>query len=227
MTFIEFTTQVMKKQKQQKVEIIPVTSGSITLFDQILDMDDMIKATFDATESATKFYQIYPDIKEALKGQDYKSIFYAYKLGYAYTGVPNDLAYVLYKSLSGLGKKYVNTAIFGAFQYLKSYADTQWISEAGEFTLKDLIDNVYGKHASLITESNPIVKSDDSYELYVGNVDRVALLPDDIGKTISFDDAQKIEFDQDKGIMLGTIPLRTFNNRLGVTLDDFDLRECI
>ena len=100
MTFIEFTTQVMKKQKQQKVEIIPVTSGSITLFDQILDMDDMIKATFDATESATKFYQIYPDIKEAFKGQDYKSIFYAYKLGYAYTGVPNDLAYVLYKSLS-------------------------------------------------------------------------------------------------------------------------------
>lgn len=226
MNILEMNKEILRGKKTP-VKYNPIDNGDLVVFNQILNIDESIKLAFDGTEDASRFYRMIPDAKVALGNTDAESVFYAFKLGYAYTGAPAKLVYVLTKSLNGLGGKYINTAIFGVYQYLRPYVNTQWVSDAGEVTLKDLIENVYNKPIDLLTESKPLIKSDDAYELYISDVDRIAILPVDIGELISYEDALNVKFDSSVGIVLSGIPLRSFNGRLGITMDDFDLRECV
>lgn len=228
MKYIEFTHQITKGNKEACN--YPVAGDDeLQKFIDILSISNGIVDAVNSTEDANEFYKAYPSIKKVMNKATAVDIFYAYKLGNYFKGVPNKAVYILRRAKQEASNvKAVNTIIESCLALLKPYIQYEYVSEHGTFTLKDIIDTVFGYPVDLLTMSKLNIKIDDRMsELYVPNVDRVALIPADISLLLSFEDCLNIKYSYELGIHLSGTALRTFNGRYGILVSgsDFDLLE--
>ena len=151
------------------------------------------------------------------------------KLGQYYKGIPNRLVYILKKLIKALNDRVLpNHIIELGESLLTPYARKNYISEYGRFTFKDILENICNQTITLLSDANYLVKiSGEVYEVFISDVQRVALLPDDIAARLTYEDCLSLQYDPEKGVCLRDIPLRTWGNRLGVIKNDFDLVEVL
>lgn len=206
---------------------VEITDDDILLFQSLLNISNDIVNTFNNTDDVNSFLSVFPDIKEICGSNVVVECFYAVKLGYYVKGVPTKLLYILKKAFEKEESvKYPNTILARCIGLIKPYTMKFYETDTGKVTLKDIIENFTGYTIKLLTDSTTLVKTNGYYELWVPDAERVAILPEDIAKMLSEDDCDNIRFDLSKGLVLHDIPLRTFNGRIGITHDEFDLREC-
>jgi hypothetical protein len=213
--------------KKKEVSIPVISSEDLQLFKRTIATSAYIKKLFESTDDANSFFAVCADIKQVVGAKKCVECFYACKTGFYMKGIPAKLVYILQKVVKEYGKDFPNMALNGSIQYIKPYVNCLFVVDDKQYDVKDVIENIYGKPIKLINTSVRKVDYGSTSEVYVSDVERVAIMPDGISGTMSQEDCEKLTYCTEYGIMLGDIPVRTLGNRLGITKDDFDLRECI
>lgn len=227
MSVIEMNTLLVSKKGLKETEVRLLPQEVLTEFVECVNINDTIQSDFEVTNNHNSFFANYNNILKIV-GKEYASdCFYAVKLGSYFKGVPNKVAYFLEQALQAYENTFVNSAFGCVYSILKPYEDKLFCSEAGQFTIKDIAENIIGRAVDLITIDIPKVKAGNFYEIWVPTEKRVAIVPEDIGNTLSYENIEQLTFSTDKGICIGDTPIRTLNGRFGITSHDFDLRECI
>ena len=226
MTLVEFN-DILEYGEKKSTSVPVITQNDLELFQKTINMSIRVSNTYDNTDDANSFFALYPDVKKIVGSAICVECFYACKLGYFMHAIPSKLVYIVNKMLKENDRVYINKAINTAVQLLKPYVYCSFDYAGESYTVKDVIENLAGHSIKLITSSLHKVKVNDDWEVYIPDVDKIALLPDGIGGPISLEDCESLTFDKEKGIMLGDIPIRTIGNRIGLTRDDFDLRDCL
>lgn len=201
------------------------TKEDLDFFRSLLAISESYIGSLQRIEVASEFYDAYELFKKSIPVEKQAEMFYAAKLGFVFDNVPSRLVYILNKAIKTYDT--VNVAISSIDnRILQKFLDKGSLHP--DIIIKDVVDSLYGKDTELITNTNRKVKADDeTYEIYVQNTDRVVVVPADIANCIeSREDLENINFKDDLGVCLYDKPLRTFNGRLGITYDDYDLREC-
>lgn len=225
MNLLEMNDKILVPKKKV-TKVAEIKQDKLVDFKTLVAMSKMTESAFDVLEDANAFYKMFPDIKKLIGANICVEVFYACKLGYYYEGIPTKLLFILNKTVKVNGREHINKALNPAVTLLRSYVDNAYQYSGEKITVKDVLENIIGEPVALLTTSELKVKSSDCWEVYIKDAERVALLPEDIASMLSYSDCEKLSFDIGKGIMLEDIPVRTLNNRLGITRDDFDLREC-
>lgn len=222
--------------KKSVCKIPMITDEDLILFKKAINISPTVLKIFESTNDSNSFFAVCPDVKKIVGASKAVECFYAVKLGYYMKNVPMRLIYIINELNTSYQEKYVNVALNSAIPLLSNYAKCRYTTEDGkEIDLKTVIENVYGRSIKLINSSVRKVEYDDAVELYVpddkGKNGRVALLCSNMAKMLSPDDCEKVYYNRSLGITLktstGEIPIRTLGNRLGITKDEFDLRECV
>lgn len=220
MSYIEFTREACRKADGKKLyEVKPFTPEQSKAFRDLLSASETFADTFNKTESAKGFFKHFPDFKEM--GIANEELFYAFKLGYTAVGIPSELVYILTKSVKTYGVANPNCTLWTCYKLIKSYADYSYKVGEDILNLQDVIYAIFKNKFDFITPRRNISGS----EVYVHNKDSIALLPSDIINAI---DGQKVYYDKD-GLYVGEDKklLRLMCDRIGITTDDFDLRESV
>lgn len=226
MNLLEFNDKVLISKKKT-VNVPKFDNDKLIEFKELLSISLNMKNAFGAIDDSNAFFKMYPDVKKVIGARICAEVFYACKLGYYYDGIPSKLVYILNKAVKNHGKDFPNLTINSAISLLRTYASAQYKYEGKTLEVKDVLDNVFGTSVQLLTTAKMKIKVGDNWEVFIPDVERVAIMPDDIASMISYGDCDKLSFDINKGIMLGDVPVRTMNGRVGITRNDFDLRECI
>ena len=225
MNLIEMNDKIMGGKKKA-VKVAEVSQEKLIEFKSLVSISKMAESAFDTLEDANAFYKMFPYIKKIIGTNICVEVFYACKLGHFYSGIPAKLTFILEKAVRTGDKQHINAMLNPAVNLLRTYADASWKFDGQQVTMKDVLENIVGAPVTLLTSSTLKVQSKDCWEVYIKDAERVALFPNDIATMISYGDCEKLHFDIGKGILLGDIPVRTLNNRIGITKDEFDLREC-
>lgn len=226
MNLLELNDKILISKKKT-VNVPTFSDDKLKEFKEIISISMNMKNSFQMLDDSNAFFKAFPDVKKVLGVKICTEIFYACKLGYYYEGVPAKLVYILQKAIVNHGKEYPNVTLNSAVNLLKPYACAQYKCNNNIVTVKDVLDNVFGYSVQLLTTAKTKIKPGLYWEVFIPDVERVAIMPDDIASMISYGDCDKLSFDFRKGIMLEDVPVRTMNGRVGITKNDFDLRECI
>ena len=225
MNLVEMNEAILTgSKKQQKVPVF--NQEQLIGFKKLLKVSNVIEGVYEETEDSNSFFSMFPDIKKVAGGSVSVEMFYAAKTGFYYPGVPARLIYILNKLFAGGKYESINASLNSAIKLLQLYCKSSWKYGEETVTMKDVIENITGKSVTLLTVSVPKTDANGVYEVWVPNVERVALLPQHIYEKLSYQDCEKIEYTPD-GLSLNGMLLRTFSDRLGITKSDFDLRECL
>ncbi len=227
MTLIEFNDKLLVNKGRKLVTPAEFTQEEVNEFRRIIAVNAQVKALYNTCEDSKAFLEVCPWLKRIYGLDKYTELFYASKLKAYYKGVPCKLTYILNRLFDEFGNQHINTTVAIGVKLLTPYVNDIYNIDGQEATLKDLIDNYAGHIVKLLTKTVRKVKSADCYELYVNNVDRVALIPNDIANMLPYDMCAKLSYEKMKGLFIDDLILRTLNDRLGVTKDDFDLRKCV
>lgn len=218
--YIDFTKAISYK-RERKVYKNPITKNTEdtkNVLENLIATVPQLATVFNTCDDAKAFFHTYGIFSE-LKATD-EEAFYQLKVGYYMDGVPTFVVYVLQKALQEAGSSAPNLALQSCYKLISKYDDYIFVNNEKEITLLDVIYFCFKKKFDLLTARRLI--SDD--EVYIESVDRVAVLPDDILELIP--DVSKLGYDPKIGIITEDgNPIRTLNARVGVTVDDFDLRE--
>lgn len=204
-----------------------VTKEEVQEFLGIFYVDPYIKSVFDATENYQQFYDTFPWFKKVFEAVKAKELFYAAKCETIYEGVPPTIVFLFKKALMQYEYKFANLALNRIDRrLLEPYMKSGVLNS--EVTYKDVIENIIGKSVKLITASSPCVDVDGVSELYVPNIDAVALVPTDMLKDISdLEDYNSVVYDKGVGLTVKGQPIRTMGGKVGLTKNDLDLRNCL
>ena len=225
MNLIEMNDKLLISKKKT-VTIKEIPQEKLIEFKSLIAISKTVESAFETIEDANAFYKMFPYIKKLIGSNICVEVFYACKLGYFYSGIPAKLLFILNKAIRSGDRMHINATLNKAVNLLRTYCDSQWKTDENVITMKDVIENIVGEPVNLITSSTLKVQAKDCWEVYIKDAERVALVPNDIATMLSYGDCEKLQFDIGKGIVLGDVPIRTLNNRIGITKDDFDLREC-
>lgn len=225
MNYLEFT-KILSFTGKTACTVGKVTEEDVQLLNDILSINPMFMNDFLNTDHAPSFYSKYPDIKKVFGGVKCVDVFYALKLGHTYNGIPNRIPYLMNKAMTEVDASAFNSVLC-ALKNTGIFGDVYYDVDGTKVTNMDIIANVFRKRPQLITEDNLLVKYDSFAEVYVRNTDTIALLPLDIADSLSREDCEAINFDKTLGLVINNVPIRTLGNRLGVALDDYDLRDCL
>lgn len=209
---------------KNKYKPIKNLKEEVAKFQKVMLINELYISCFKLTESSEEFYRSCPDFKKFIELELLEEVFYITKLGYYLEGVPSKLTFLLQKAF----QKYdtpnnaVNAITGTAFgRFLKKGSLAEGI------TIKTVIETLIGERYQELTEFRLATKFKNCYEVYVKNVDRVVILPEDYGKYLeSIDDLRTIEYRKEEGVVLCNTPLRTYGERIGVTCNEFDMRKC-
>lgn len=206
---------------------VVVTQEEVKEFINIFSVNDYIRDVFNQTENYIQFYDIFPWFKKVFPAVKAKELFYAAKCEMIYEGVPPTVVFLLKRALANFEYTYVNLAISRIERKMLSpYMKVGALS--GDITFKDVIENIIGKSCKLITDASPCIDVNGVSELYVTNIDAVALVPTDmLGGITSLEDFQSVEYDKAVGLKLKGQLIRTMNGKVGITKNDLDLRGCL
>lgn len=227
MNLIEMNDRLLVNKDRRQVTVPEATQEKCDLFRRLVESSKTATNMFNSLEDANAFFAIFPDLRKILGTGVCVEVFYACKLKYAYDGVPARLVYILNKAFTHGSQVHVNATLNTVTALLKPYVNDVYTVNGETATVKDIIENVLGRSVKLLTSSVRKVKATDCFEVYVPNVERVALLPPDIANMLPVAECEKIRFDREKGLVIDNVIIRTLNNRLGITRDDFDLIKCI
>lgn len=214
-------------QEETKRGVPTVEQKEVEEFLKMFSIEESIKTVFDMTENYVEFYNVFPWMKLCFSPIKAKELFYAAKTEILYQDVPPTIIFLFKKAIQQFEGKYVNLAISKIerkmlYPYLKDGILPD------DITYNDVLDNIVGRKVKLIRESCPCVNVDGVTELYVSNVDSVALVPTEmLAEVTDLEGLVSAYYDKEKGIMIKDIPIRTFGGRIGLTRNDFDLRSCL
>ena len=210
-----------------KKPIPKIEVSDVTEFLSVFSVDEYIKSVFDSTENYKQFFEAVPWIKECFETGKAKELFYAAKNGILYDGVPPTVVFLFKKALSTWEYKYVNLALSRIEKkMLTPYLKSGVLPD--DVTYKDVLDNLIGKTCKLITSGNPRVDVEGVTELYVPNIDMVALVPTEmITDLTDLSDLNAVEYDKVLGLTVKGQPIRIMAGRVGLTKNDLDLRNCL
>lgn len=220
MTFIDFTSEASKKiEGKELCKIDQFTDEQLELFTEFVSVHPYISDIFSKTESSEYFFKRFPEFKEL--GIASSELFYSFKLGYNIEGIPSRLVFVINKAIEEYGMSHPNSTLWTCYKLITKYAKYYFKTEDGDLNLQDVLYGLFKTKFDLITPRRNVSGS----EVYVHNKDTIALLPEDILTAI---DGKKVYYDKE-GLYVGEEKtlLRIMNSRLGITLDDFDLRESV
>ncbi|MBQ2885880.1 MAG: hypothetical protein IJE43_19315 [Alphaproteobacteria bacterium] len=226
MVFLELVEIAEGKYKEKdKTSAQPacVTKSDLMLFRRLLRTQDIYTESFNKTDSAKEFYEAFELFRKIIPDNVKEDAFYSAKVGYYFEGVPSKLVYILKQAISkgatpSLALQSVSPLVWGRF--LKEGSLPEGI------TIKDVLESIYGYEVQLLSKSQKKIQYSDYSEIYVENVDKIVLLPNDIADQFaSIDDLSSIKYVPKKGVCFEEMPLRFFNGRKGITLDEFDLRD--
>lgn len=224
MTLTEFNDAEYMSVKN---EVTPVSldNDDLSYYQCLINSCKSVKRYFDACDTASVFGKAFPDIVSLYGKTKFKEAFYAIKNNGNYKGVPNEFVYLVNKGIQLHGKEHPNRVLNSIMKYLKPYKGVKWVSSYGEWTPTEVVTDMIDKSYQPITSAIRANKLDNYSEVYISNVGEVALIPNVILMQIATDDLSKITYDKKAGLSLDDKPLRTYNPYLGITRDDFDLRE--
>lgn len=220
-SYIEFTKNISYKRERLKYKEPNEESVERTIqaLKSVLPAIPKVKQVFDSCESAADFFKAFPTFKQI--GCNSEEAFYRFKLGFKIDGVPSRAVYIIKKAIGINGTEFPNLTIQSVYKLLEQYDDFYFINSGNEVTLIDVIEYILAKPVKLTTARRPRVDN----EVYIKNVDRIAIIPDDILEEVE----GEISYDAKRGL-IGNVhgvetELRILSNRIGVTTDDFDLRK--
>ena len=233
-------TEVIRKKTQSlgddfKVDVdekyIQEVDKCIEEIGTVIALDPKVRLAFEAMENYKEFSKVLAN-RYTVKSGVLMEAFYELKLGARYDGIRARDVYIIKKAIKEKGTEFPNYTIWsvykllvGNFQKFKDSDQAISIYQAINFLFGRKVDLIYGK-----------VKHKVEAEAYVESEDKIALLSEDIAQVImDYKNAKElsnnpVEYDSQEGLYIqpkGTnkLLLRTINNRLGIVVDDFDLRE--
>ncbi len=213
--------------KKNTVEVPIPSKGNLDTFQSLINSGKSIKMFYDQTDDANSFFALFPDVRQIVGSKICVECFYACKVGYFMGGVPSKLLYIVTKMLSrNEAKVFVNRSINSAVQLLKPYMSNEYVLDGQKYTVKDVIENVAGAPVKLLNTSIRKTKVGQEWEVFIPEVNRVAILPAGLGELLSMTDCENLRYVRELGIVLHDVPIRVMGNRVGITTDDFDLRNC-
>lgn len=229
MTLLEFNDLLLVNPNRIEVKVPTVTQDMCDIFRRIVASSRTMQNVYDMTDDANSFFYMFPDVKKLLGTGTCVEVFYACKLKFVYDGVPSKLVYIVNKMFSECGTIAVNSAINRTLPLLKPYVNDVYNVDGKSVTVKDVIENIAGFPIKLLTSSVPKVKATNCFEVYVRNVERVALLSPAIAKLLPYAECEKIKFDRELGLVIGDgdVILRCLCGALGIVKNDFDLTNCL
>ncbi len=226
MTILEKNEIIRGKYKESLNTTGKVLAASedVQLFRKLLTYNDGYFKWFSQTEDYKEFYEAFELFDKAFHKNLKEDVFFAAKLGCIFEGVPSRLAFIIKKALrenptNNTAIESIDERTFGS--YLKKGSLPEGI------TILDVIEQLVGSSVQLISSHRRKVENrDGSYDIYVQNVDRIVIVPKDIGDMInSLEDLKNINYRKGIGVCIDDTPLRTLNGRVGVTVKEYDLRE--
>lgn len=229
MTLLELNKIVEGKYpKGDAVEPIKtITIDDLENFRQYLAIDESMLQVLKSTNNDKEFFEAYPILNALPYSKEEKTeLFYAAKLGEIYTDISSKLVYLLVKALTSTSSPNQALSVLKDYRGIDKYLQKGAIPN--DITIKQIMSNILKSDFKVLTNSRRKVKYNNFYEVYVENVDTVVLLPEDIAAQVdSSDDLKAINYVKGVGVCVYDMPLRTFCGRLGVTTNEFDLRDVI
>lgn len=228
MYIIELNNRIRGNELEEGsvLEKIVGLEGYLMEFLEIFKAFDGVKARYQATESAVEFLKACPVVTKFYgKKVIAEEVFYAMKVGYFYPGVPSKLTYFVKKAL----QKYdtPNKAISKVARNLWAPYLKRGVLPDG-VTVKTVIDNICGYETRLLLDSDRAVVNGNAIEVYVPDVDEVLVLPKEYGTDVrGREDLLTVQYDKEKGVKIQGHLFRTMHGKVGVVMDDFDLRGCL
>lgn len=220
-SYVDFTKNISYKRDRVKFKEPDEEKvvEAYELLKEVIPAMQRVKQAFNDCESAADFYKAFPSFKTL--GANSEEAFYRLKLGMKVDGVPSRIIYVLRKAIKANGTEFPNLTLQSVYKLLAQYDDYIFENDGNEITLINIVEYAFGKPIKLITARRPRVDN----EVYIPSADRIAIIPDDILELVK----GEITFEPSRGL-LGNIDgklieLRILSDRLGVTIDDFDLRK--
>lgn len=218
---IEIVRGKYKEKADTEGRYVSASVDDILQFKDMLQIDRVYADGFKKTESAAEFYEAYELFDKTFDKRLQESLFYGAKLGFFFEGVPNRLTFLLKKAAStsatpSITLQSVSPLAWGRFLKKGTLPD--------DICIKDVLDAIYGTETQLVDILQLRVRHREFSEVYVGNVDRICLLPNDIADTLSIEDLQDVRYVPKVGVCVNNEPLRTFDGYKGITMDEFDLR---
>lgn len=229
MTLLEFNKIIDGKplESVKPVEYVGITMEDLEFFRRMLSIDPAMIPALHETSRSKEFFDAFPILDSIEYSKEQKEdLFYAVKLGYFYSGVPCKLVYLITKAIAATETPNQALCLLKDSKHVAKYLVDGAINNG--ITIKQVVANVLGSEFKTITNSRRKVKFNNFYEIYVENVDSIVLVPEDIaGQINSIGDLRAVSFVPNVGVCVHDIPLRTFGNRYGITVNEFDLREVI
>lgn len=215
----KYTEELKKTDKNRTITI-----DDFNKFRELLSINESFQSGLRLTDSSTEYFEAYDLLNMVVADEIKEDLFFTAKLGYFYEGIPSKIVYLLQKAIRSYNTP--NNAIssldigrVGRFLKKGSLPDG--------VTLKQIMENIIGSEFQLLTKYRRSVQFKDSVEIYVENTDRVLVLPKDIAVLIeSAEDLASVEYVKGVGVCVHGIPIRTLGGKIGLTLNEYDLREC-
>lgn len=197
------------------------TVEDVQYFKTMLRIDNSYLTGFKKTNSFKEFFEAYEVFDNTFDKKLQEDVFYSAKLGYFLEGIPSRLVYLLKKSVDQ------NPTPSVALQGVSPLAWDRFL-KAGSLpegvVIKDVLDAIYGYETQIIDKTQLKVRHEEFSEIYIENVDRICLLPNTIADQFDLSDLSMIEYVPKKGVCFDGVPIRFFDGRDGIILDEFDMR---
>lgn len=203
---------------------VQITEEDMIKFRELLTINDVFSEGLSKTESATEYFHTYELLDRVVEDRLKEELFYTAKTGFFFEGIPSKVVYLLQRAI----KRYntPNNAINSIdVRVLSKYLKKGYLPE--NVTLKQVMENLIGREFQTLSESRLAVTYKDCVEVYVRNTDRVLIVPLSLESYFnSREDLEHVEYVKNIGVCIQGIPIRTLKGMLGVTFDEYDLREC-
>lgn len=197
------------------------TAEEVQDFKKLLLLSPAIEKNFLSTSSAVEFFKSAPELQKGLSKIKKMDLFYAAKSDMLLEKVPSYIVYFINQAYKKCN--YPNLTV----SRLSLSLIKEFISMLPEgISLLNVLENIAGQRAELFNSAVRKTEFKGVYELYIPNIDKVAIIPKAIADEINtIDDYQSVQYVKGVGVCLGSIPLRVFNGALGIVCNEFNLLE--
>ena len=236
MKLIDFvkTCNNAKEPYEHCVDISPNFEEEYATWLSIVTSTQYFNTAFDATNNSKVFYAEYKNLEFPYGKQLAAEFFYMTKLktefnrDYRYKGIPAKLEYLI-RAAQTLPWETPNQLLSMCYRAINEFAPYTYETSAGVLNLLGVFSIIIQEDFEPVTDAVRKVYNEyhNVYEVYVENVDMIAFLPEDIAGCIRAKDLDVVTFDKKIGLLYKNIPLRTLGGRIGLTTDDFDLRNAV
>lgn len=190
----------------------------------MLEEDPIAKEFFNVYDLSADFYKTMVDFRNLIPKEQRDEVFYAAKVGKAYTQVPSFCVYILTKAWEQCdGIPNLLFKIVPA-KALKEFCKDGYF--LGGLSLYDVVCNVCTDKYKPLSFYHPKNKVGNFTEIYVAETDMVAALPNSIADGLTEESIQQIKVTPN-GLAVDSILLRTMANHVGATNSIYDLRNVL